>query len=93
MWEMNLAVHRIYAGDVGDERLARRMQATDLRRIGRARLGLGQVDAARAAYRESVALDRHPAGLAWAALVTLPGASAPLKALAARRRAREARAA
>jgi glycosyltransferase involved in cell wall biosynthesis len=93
MWEMNLQIHELYATDLGDERLARRTLAHDLRTIGRSRLGLGEVDRARAAYRSSLAKQPHPAALAWTALLSLPGAAGPLRRLAAHRRARAAAAA
>ncbi len=90
MWEMNRQVHELYAPDLGDERLARRTLAHDLRTIARARLGLGEVDAARKAYRASLAKKAHPAALAWTALLSLPGVASPLRRLAAHRRTRAA---
>ncbi len=92
MWEMNLQIHELYAPDLGDERLARRTLAHDLRTIGRSRLGLGEVDEARAAYRASLAKTPHPAALGWALLLSVPGVAGPLRHMAARRRASEARA-
>jgi Glycosyl transferase family 2 len=90
MWEMNLTVHELYADELGDAQLARRMQALDLRSIGRAQLGLGQVAEARRSYRASLGHFPHAAGLAWTLLLSAPGAAAPLRGLAARRRARDA---
>jgi GT2 family glycosyltransferase len=88
MWEMNHQIHSLYAPDLDDERLARRTLAHDLRTIGRSRLGLGQIRAARRAYRASLAHVPHPAALTWTAVLSLPGAGGPLRRLAARRRAR-----
>jgi glycosyltransferase involved in cell wall biosynthesis len=90
MWEMNLQIHELYGGDLGDERLVRHTLAHDLRTIGRSRLGLGQVDEARDAYRASLANTLHPAALGWKLLLSTPGAAGPLRRLAARRRARAA---
>lgn len=92
MWEMNVRIHELYAPDLGDEGLARRTLAHDLRTIGRSRLGLGEVDEARAAYRASLAKSPHPAAIGWALLLSIPGVAAPLRHVAARRRARAARA-
>jgi glycosyltransferase involved in cell wall biosynthesis len=91
MWEMNLAIHELYAPSLGDERLARDTLALDLRTIGRARLGQGDVAGARDAYRASLARRRHAAALAWTAILSVPGAGAPLRRLAARRRRAVAR--
>ncbi|HYJ00532.1 MAG TPA: glycosyltransferase [Thermoleophilaceae bacterium] len=88
MWEMNHQIHSLYAPDLDDERLARSTLAHDLRTIGRSRLGLGQVGAARQAYRASLGHVPHPAALAWTAVLSLPGAGGPLRRLAARRRTR-----
>jgi glycosyltransferase involved in cell wall biosynthesis len=88
MWEMNRQIHEAYAGAVDDDRLVRETLALDLRTIGRARLGLGQVAAARRAYRASLSKSLHPAAAAWTALLSLPGAAGPLRKLAARRRDR-----
>lgn len=90
MWEMNHQIHTLYAQDLDDEDLARRTLAHDLRTIGRARLGLGQVGNARQAYRASLAQVPHVAALAWTLLLSLPGAGGPLRRLAAHRRARAA---
>lgn len=86
MWEMNHRIHGLYARTLDDDDLARRTLARDLRTIGRAQLGLGNVDAARAAYVASLAQEHHAAGLAWTLLTSLPGAGVPLRRLAAHRR-------
>ena len=88
MWEMNHQVHAMYGDALGDRRLEDRTLARDLRKVGRCRLGLGDVDGARRAYRDSLSHARHPAGLAWAALLRVPGARGLMSSLAARRRAR-----
>jgi hypothetical protein len=90
MWEMNHQIHTIYAQDLDDEGLARRTLAHDLRTIGRAHLGLGDVGNARKAYRTSLSQVPHLAALAWTLVLSLPGAGGPLRRLAARRRARAA---
>jgi Glycosyl transferase family 2 len=90
MWEMNHRIHSEYADDLDDDRLARATLAHDLRTIGRARLGLGDVDGARQAYRGSLRQSLHPSALAWVALLTTPGAARPLRRLAAQRRDRAA---
>ena len=86
MQEMNLQIHSEYAEDV-DRDLARATLARDLRSIGRSRLGLGDVSGARTAYRESLSHEPHPAARAWAAVLGAPITHAPLRRLAARRRA------
>jgi hypothetical protein len=88
MWEMNHQIHEIYAKVLGDDRLARASLARDLRVIGRARLGLGHVETARAAYRASLAQRPTAGGLAWALLLALPGSNEPMRRIAARRRRR-----
>jgi glycosyltransferase involved in cell wall biosynthesis len=90
MWEMNHQIHTIYAQDLDDEGLARRTLAHDLRTIGRAHLGLGDVGNARKAYRTSLSQVPHLAALAWTLVLSLPGAGGPLRRLAVRRRARAA---
>ena len=88
MWEMNHQIHTIYAADVGDEALARRTLADDLRRIGRSHLGQGDVPRARAAYRASLRQRPNPAAAAWALALSVPGASGPLRRVARHRRGR-----
>jgi glycosyltransferase involved in cell wall biosynthesis len=90
MWEMNHQVHTLYARDIGDEALARRTLAHDLRTIGRSHLGLGDVPRARRAYRASLRQRPHPAAAAWSLLLSIPGAAGPLRRLAEHRRARVA---
>lgn len=88
MWEMNRQIHEAYAQDLGDERLVRRTLALDLRTIGRSRLGLGEVRAARDAYRASLAKSPHPAAVAWTVVLSAHAADGLLRRLAARRRRR-----
>ena len=88
MWELNHRIHTLYAPDVGDDDLARRTLARDLRTIGRCRLGLGRAGAARRAYRASLAQAAHPAALAWLMALSPPGARGLWARLAAHRRAR-----
>ena len=90
MWEMNHRIHELYAPDLRDDRLARQALARDLRTIGRARLGLGEIEPARQAYRASLGKALHPAGLGWTLLLSAPGTAAPLRRLAERRRGRAA---
>lgn len=86
MWELNHRIHQLYAADLGDDDLARRTLARDLRRIGRCRLGLGRAEAARHAYRASLSQVLHPAALAWALAVSTPGTQGLWRRAAARRR-------
>lgn len=87
MWEMNHRIHALYAADLGDDDLARRTLAEDLRTIGRCRLGLGRPEAARKAYRASLAHVAHPAALGWALALAVPGARSICSRVAAGRRA------
>jgi glycosyltransferase involved in cell wall biosynthesis len=82
--EMNLAIHRDYADDVGDPELSRRLIALDLREVARARFGLGRTRAARDAYVAS--LRRRPTGeaLFGTAALSIPGLPHLLR-IAARR--------
>lgn len=86
MWELNHRIHTLYAPDLDDEDLARRTLARDLREIGRCRLGLGSARAARHAYRASLRHVRHPAGLAFALGLSLPGACVLMDRVATLRR-------
>ncbi len=88
MWEMNHRIHVLYAQDAGDPRLVRQTLAHDLRTIGRAQLGLGQVGKARQAYRASLTQAAHLSALAWTFVLSLPGAAGPLRRLAEHRRQR-----
>jgi GT2 family glycosyltransferase len=90
IWELNHWIHKRYAAELGDPALARRTLARDLRMIGRCRLGLGDVDEARAAYRAAAAEQAHPSALAWRLALATPGAASLMRRLAARRRAGEA---
>jgi hypothetical protein len=88
MWEMNRQIHELYAAEVRDPRLTQCTLARDLRTLGRARLGLGDVDEAKANYRASLEHERHPSALVWSLLLSVPGATGPLRRIARRRRAR-----
>jgi glycosyltransferase involved in cell wall biosynthesis len=88
MWKMNRQVHELYAADVQDDGFARRQLARDLRMIGRAHLGLGEVREARDAYRASLRRSIHPGAALASVVLSLPGAAGPLRRVAARRRAR-----
>jgi hypothetical protein len=82
--EMNLAIHRDYADDIGDPEMSRRLIARDLREVARARFGLGRTRAARDAYVAS--LRRQPTGeaLVGTAALSVPGGARLLR-IAARR--------
>lgn len=86
MWEMNHQIHTLYAPDLGDDELARRTLAHDLRTIGRCCLGLGRAEAARKAYRASLAQVAHPAALGWVLALSVPGTQGLSDRIAARRR-------
>ncbi len=93
MWEMNHRIHTLYATDLGDDDLARRTLAEDLRTIGRCRLGLGRPEGARKAYRASLEQAAHPSALGWTLALSVPGARALCSRVAAGRRAGSAAAA
>jgi len=87
MWELNHHIHTLYADDLGDDDLARRTLARDLRTIGRCRLGLGLAEDARRAYRASLAQVAHPAALGWVLALSAPGTQGLWARIAAQRRA------
>ena len=80
-WEFNLRIHRLHAGVIADRDLVRRTIARDLAAIGRARLGLGCVEEARAAFRDSLRERTTLAGLAGAAALSMPGSNAVFRRL------------
>lgn len=85
--EMTLAVRQEAAEDVGDADLVSRVIARNQRQVARARLGLGLVAEARAAYRASLRT-RFDGGAALAvALLGMPAAPAVVRRLNARRSA------
>jgi len=81
VWELNHRIHQWYATDVGDPGLVRRVLAHDLRTIGRSRLGLDDVAAARTAYRSSLRHVRHPAAVLWTVALGVPGAAGIIRRL------------
>jgi glycosyltransferase involved in cell wall biosynthesis len=85
IWEMNLAVHRMAAPALGDQALARRVIARDLRRVGRCRLGLGRVAEGRAAYSESLHYQRTVSAALAAVVLRAPGARRAVARLNERR--------
>jgi glycosyltransferase involved in cell wall biosynthesis len=90
IWEMNHALHRAFAADLGDPGTVERLLASDLRVIARCRFGAGQAGGARAAYRES--LRNHPSveALLGAGALSVPGMPRLLTWVNRRRRARAA---
>ena len=86
---MNHRIHVLYAQDAGDPGLVRQTLAHDLRTIGRAQLGLGQVGKARQAYRASLTTGGAPLG-AWRGRSSCPCRvpPGPLRRLAEHRRQR-----
>jgi len=86
MWELNHRIHTLYAPDLGDDELARRTLARDLRTIARCRLGLGSGEGARRAYQHSLQQVAHPAALGWALALSVPGTCGLWGRIAALRR-------
>ena len=85
--EMNVAVRRAAAADLGDPALARRVIARDLRSLGRAYLGAGGAEQARSAYRDSLRTRISAPAVAASALLGLPGAGRAVARLRAARAA------
>jgi hypothetical protein len=73
IWEMNAGIHRAHAGALEDDALAHAVLARDHRRLARARLGLGDVAGARAAYAEAHAYGASHADRVRARALALPG--------------------
>ena len=83
--ELAYEIHREYGDLAGDPALVRRTLARDLRALARARLGLGRVEDARAAYRASLRQRPHAGAALASLLLRAPGAPAAVGWLRARR--------
>jgi glycosyltransferase involved in cell wall biosynthesis len=82
--EMNLAIHRDYADDVGDPELSRQLIARDYREVARARFGVGSTRGARDAYVSSLRRRPTAEAMVGAAALSVPGGERLLR-IAARR--------
>ena len=78
---MTLSVRRAAAADIGDDDLVTRTIARNERQLARARLGLGEVEAARAGYREALHTRFDAGALLAVSLLSLPGAEPVVRRL------------
>lgn len=86
IWEMNHALRKRFAPDVGDPELVDGLLARDLRVIARCRFGADDVAGARAAYRASLRHRGSAEALAGAAALAVPALGRGLAALNRARR-------
>lgn len=80
MWTMNFQIHSQYK-DLGQPKVAEIILARDLRAMARCNVGLGQLEAAKAQYRQS--FRRHPSVATMLALAALsiPGSGIAVRSL------------